>query len=80
MYWNGIIMDTTDKLLECLNKVTWKGVTATGYIDWFYFQKGIEISDYYMEKHVNPQIIREEGLEKWSIVITPYPNYVTTQP
>lgn len=72
MFWNKIIIDTTDKLLECLNKVTWKNIVCVGNIDWTHFQKGIEITDYHMDKFVNPHIIRESGLEKWSIVITPW--------
>ena len=38
------------------------------------YEKGIKISDYEMETRINPYIIREEGIEKWSLVITPYVN------
>lgn len=31
-----------------------------------------EITDYYMINYVNPHIIRELGLEKWGITITPF--------
>lgn len=72
MFWNRIVIDTTDKLLECLNKVTWKDIPCIGGINWMHFNKGIQITDYYMENFVSPHIIREEGLEKWSIVITPW--------
>lgn len=72
MFWNGIIINSVDKLLECLNKVTWKNIKCVGKIDWTHFQKGIEVSDYYMDRFVNPNIIREEGIEKWSIIITPW--------
>ncbi len=74
MFWSGIIMNGVDRLLECLNKVTWNKVRCVGNLDWYHYQKGIEVTDYYMENYVNPHIIREEGLEKWSIVITPYTN------
>lgn len=38
------------------------------------YEKGIKVSDYEMETEINPHIIREIGLEKWSLVITPYAN------
>lgn len=74
IFWNKIIIDTEEKLLEVLNKVTWKSITCTGDISFENYEKGIKISDDVMEKEVNPHIIREEGLEKWSIVITPWIN------
>lgn len=74
IFWNKIIMDTEEKLLEVLNKVTWKSITCTGDISFEVYEKGIKISDDEMEKKVNPHIIREEGLEKWSIVVTPWIN------
>lgn len=36
--------------------------------------RGIKVLDYEMETEINPHIIREEWLEKWSLVITPYAN------
>lgn len=74
MFWNGIIVDSVNKLLECLNKVTWNGVYCVGSVDWYHYQKGTQVTDYYMENYVDPHLIREAGLEKWSIVITPYAN------
>lgn len=38
------------------------------------YEKGIKISKYKMENYVNKHIIRDEGLEKWSIFITPFTN------
>ena len=37
-------------------------------------EKGIKISDYEMENYVNKHIIRDEGIEKWSLFITPFAN------
>ena len=45
-----------------------------GYLSTKKYEKGIKISDYEMETKINPHIIREEGLEKYSVIITPYPN------
>ena len=74
MFWNGIIIDTSDKLLDVLNKVTWNDVKCKGCITFKNYKKGILVSDYDMEMNINPHIIREEGLEKWSIIITPWAN------
>lgn len=74
MFWNKIIIDTTDKLLDTLNKVTWESVKCKGYLSFKHYQKGIKVTDYDMDNNVNPHIIREEGLEKWSIIITPWSN------
>ena len=38
------------------------------------YEKGIKISDYEIETKINPHIIREEELEKCSLIITPYAN------
>ena len=72
MFWSKIIIDTTDKLIECLNKVTWNSILCKGVICWTHYQKGIDVSDYEMEHNIEPHIIREEKLEKWSITITPF--------
>ena len=45
-----------------------------GYLSTKEYETGIKISDYEMETNINPHIIREEGLEKWSLTITPYAN------
>lgn len=74
MEWRKIIIDSLDVLIDCLNKITWKNIRMKGYISTNKYEKGIIISDYEMAKKINPHIIREEGLEKWSLVITLYAN------
>lgn len=72
--WRRITMDSLEILLNCLNKITWVGRKINGFLSMKKYEKGIKISDYEMETEINPHIIREEGLEKWSLVITPYAN------
>ena len=72
--WRRITMDSLEKLLNCLNKITWLDKKIKGTLSMKEYEKGIKISDYEMETKINPHIIREEGLEKWSLVITPYAN------
>ena len=74
IFWNNIIMNSVDKLLETLNKVTWNSVKCIGTVLFKKYEKGIKISDTEMEEEINPHIIREENLEKWSIVIAPWAN------
>lgn len=72
--WRRITMNSVELLIDCLNEITWNGVKMKGYLSLKEYQKGIKITDYEMETKINPYIIREEGLEKWSVIITPYPN------
>lgn len=71
--WRRITMNSLDMLITCLNEITWKNIKIKGYLSTKEYQKGTVISDYEMETKINPYIIREEGLEKWSVIITPYP-------
>lgn len=74
IFWNKIIMDSVDKLLDTLNKVTWNGVKCCGSLCWTHYQKGMVITDYEMNRDINTHIIREQGLENYSITITPWVN------
>ena len=74
MQWRQITINSLDLLINSLNKITWKGINIKGKLSLFKYEKGIKISDYEMETKINTHIIREEGLEKWSVVITPYVN------
>ena len=74
MEWRRIIIDSLEVLLNCLNKITWVGKKIKGFLSLEEYDKGIKILDYEMETKINPHIIREEGLEKWSLIITPYAN------
>lgn len=74
MIWNKVIIDSIEKLHDCLNKTTWKDVKCVGKIANKEYQKGIVVTDYEIENKINPHIIREKGLEKWSIIITPFDN------
>lgn len=72
--WRRDTIDTLNKLMDCLNEITWEGIKMRAYLSTREYKKGIKISDYEMETKIEPYIIREIGLEKWSIIITPYPN------
>lgn len=72
--WRRITIDSLEILLDSLDKITWIDRKIKGFLSMKEYETGIKISDYEMETKINPFIIREEGLEKWSLVITPYAN------
>ena len=74
MQWRQITIDSLDILINSLNKITWQGINIKGSLSTVKYEKGIKVSDYEMETKINTHIIRETGLEKWSLVITPYAN------
>ena len=69
--WNGLIIDTVDKLINVINKVTWKGIYSKAVLVEKEYKKGITIDKYEMKKIEKDHVYREEGIEKWSLVITP---------
>ena len=71
LYWSGLIINTVDKLIETINKVNWKDVyTQTTLVNKEY-KKGISIDKHEMKILERKHIYREDGIEKWSLVITP---------
>lgn len=69
--WNGLIIDTVDKLIETINKVTWKGVKSKATLVTKEYKKGISIDKNDIKMLEKKHVYREEGIEKWSLVITP---------
>lgn len=73
MVWNKVILDTKEKAIECINKTAWKCVQSKGMLSDKKYEKGIQVTVSQID-FINKHIIREKGLEKWSIVITPFAN------
>ena len=46
MSWNGLIIDTVEKLINVINKVTWKGIKSTAILIEKEYKKGIKIDKY----------------------------------
>lgn len=69
--WNGLIIDTIDKLIRVINKVTWKDIYSKAVFIEKEYEKGITVDKYEMKKLEKNHVYREEGIEKWSLVITP---------
>lgn len=69
--WNGLIINTIDKLIETINKVNWKGVYTQATLINKEYKKGIGIDKTDIKILERKHVYREEGIEKWSLVITP---------
>lgn len=69
--WSGLIINTVDKLIETINKVNWKGVYTQATLVNKEYKKGISIDKDEIKMLERKHVYREEGIEKWSLVITP---------
>ncbi len=69
--WNGLIIDSIDRMVKTINKVTWKGEKSLAVYVEKKYKKGITVDKYEMYKLEKKHVYREEGIEKWSLVITP---------
>lgn len=69
--WSGLIINTVDKLIETINKVNWKGVNTQATLVNKEYKKGISINKDELKILERKHVYREEGIEKWSLVITP---------
>ena len=69
--WSGLIINTVDKLIETINKVNWKSVNTQATLVNKEYKKGISIEKDELKILERKHVYREEGIEKWSLVITP---------
>lgn len=69
--WSGLIINTIDKLIETINKVTWKEVKTVATLVTKEYRKGISIDKSEIKMLEKKHVYREKGIEKWSLVITP---------
>ena len=69
--WSGLIINTVDKLIEIINKVNWKGIYTQATLVNKEYKKGISIDKNEIKILEKKHVYREEGIEKWSLVITP---------
>ena len=66
-----MIINTIDKLIETINKLTWKEVKTVATLLTKEYKKGISIDKSEIKMLEKKHVYREEGIEKWSLVITP---------
>ena len=70
--WNGLIIDSLDKLMITLNRITWKDNNINATLNIKEYEKGIEVSKKEFERIEKNFVTREESIEKWSVIITPF--------
>lgn len=70
--WSKLIINTFDKLIGAINGTKYNKINATGHLKTDIYEKGKKINENELEelikKHVNHE---NDGIEKWSLVITP---------
>lgn len=72
--WRKITIESSEILLACLNNIIWIDKKINEFLSLKEYKKAIKVSDYELETKINPHIIRDKELEKWSLVITSYTN------
>jgi transposase len=70
--WNGFLLETKGICLNFMQNLTWNNVNSITKICEVKYEKGLKIEKKEMNQLEEKHIFREEGLEKWSIVITPF--------
>ena len=68
--WNGMLLETANICNKVMEKLTWKEVPAKFKYITIDYEKGVKFTKEEMEAYSN-NIIRDETLKKWSILITP---------
>ena len=70
-YWNGMLITSENKCNKIMENITWKEVKAKVKFITKEYEKGVKYSKEEMAKFEETNIVRDEKLKKWSIVITP---------
>lgn len=71
MMWNGFLLTNKEICNQIMKTLTWKEVKAKVKFITKEYEKGITYSKTEMEQYEGVNILRNEHLKKWSILITP---------
>ena len=72
-HWNGLIIDTLDKLVGAINSCKWNGKNAKCYLSTETYEKGKKVDEEKLKKLEEKYIKHNvKGIEKWSLLITPH--------
>ena len=71
MMWNGMLLLSYKNCNDIMSKLTWKNIPSKFKYITKEYQKGIIYSKEEMKQYEGINIIRDEKLKKWSIIITP---------
>lgn len=71
-HWGGLIIDTLDKLIGAINSCTHEGINARGYLRTKEYETGVKVDEKELKLLKEEHIIYEnEGIKKWSVLVTP---------
>ena len=70
--WNGLIIDSLDKLIGAINGTKWHGINSKGILIDKSYEKGKSVDKDELKKLIEQHIsYPNSGIEKWSLIITP---------
>ena len=71
-HWNGLIIDSLNKLIGAINSCTWSGINSKGFLSTEVYEKGRNIDiDELSKLEKNHITCSNENIKKWSLIITP---------
>ncbi len=68
IFWNGIILDSEDTVLQCASQMTWRGEHPIIHRVNKDYEKGVTLTKKELEPY-QEFIIRSDELPKWDLVI-----------
>lgn len=71
MMWNGMLLSTKEICIKVMKQLTWKKANSNVKYITKEYEKGVVYSKEEMRQYEGINIIRNESLRKWSILITP---------
>ncbi|MDE5553126.1 MAG: hypothetical protein K2I67_01115, partial [Malacoplasma sp.] len=69
--WNGFLLESADICLNFMRNLTWKGKKSITKLKEVKYEKGLTVKKCEMKQLEKEYIVRTEGIEKWSVLITP---------
>ena len=70
--WNGLIIDSLDKLIGAINGTKWHGINSKGILIDKSYEKGKSVDKTYLKKLIEQHITYPTlAIENWSLIITP---------
>lgn len=70
-FWNGHLLENVDICLNFMKNLTWKNVRSVTKLKEVKYEKGLKVEKKEMQELENRYITRTDGIQKWSVIITP---------
>ncbi len=69
--WNGFLLESKEICLNFMKNLTWEDNKSVTKLKEVKYEKGLTINKKEMKKLEKDYITRTEGIQKWSVIITP---------